>query len=334
MKTPKNTFEEFSMHIKHYVPKDFSLTKKQYTVDVETVGPMLHYALTFYMNTVVKDVVLVLKLGAILVDDVLCIGNLDTIYTEQDSETIPKHLYSKTPDVDLKSSIERFMEAEKISRKRDRDFEYQNHLFESEDEPFDESAYEYDAAYVKINLEVRPVIQKETIQQIEQKLNTNIPQFLKTFYTDVGNGYMEDNENITVFPADKIIGIVDFFQAQINEGTGYDIYTEDDFGSKLSAQETAYLKQLNSTYFVFVVSWGDYQQLELLLFDTSHHFYGLSYDIDEEQYLFATYLKDFSKTVRKHKEGSYLFCKFIDYEIMLLLGDDTAYEVKEELFRN
>jgi hypothetical protein len=68
------------------------------------------------------------------------------------------------------------------------------------------------------------------------------------------------------------------------------------------------LKRINDTYFIFAVSWLDFQFMNFLFFDTAHNFYDFEYSHEHHLVMYDDYLKNIAKDYTKHKN----FPKFLN----------------------
>lgn len=152
---------------------------------------------------------------------------------------------------------------------------------------------------------------EQDIQALENRLNTVLPNALKTLYTtyangvsfaDYVNGVSFDDEAFELLPMKKIIGIIDYIKTLQNIGFMND--DADILGEKydqqnrnwipLTEEDNAYLNHLNSHYFVFSQQWQD-ADFEILLFSKQGTFSKMEYSDDYLNYLYTEYLENFEQ---------------------------------------
>ncbi len=163
------------------------------------------------------------------------------------------------------------------------------------------------------DLELNPKSTIAAIEVTEKKLNVSIPKGLKEVYIKHCNGFGEsENEELVLFKHEEITGIMDFFQEQVNEGSGHNVFTETHLDErKLTDEEQQLVKQLNENVFIFAVNWFEDQNLDLVLFNTKGQFGGILYDHHNEYSYLDDYLKPFTTEARWHSDFNTFFSELI-----------------------
>ena len=243
---------------------------------------------------------------------------LDAFKTKDDKEGIEKALKR------YRNAEVFYLDFEKEKARRVFEREIAEGNFD-EDEEFDEEEYEFDEDYTAVSLMFKKKATPEEISEVEKRLDVKLPQSLSDFYSQTGNG-VGKGEQLEIFSTNKIIGVIDFIQDWISEGMSYDLYKAKGFGEPLSESEQALVKSINSNFYVFAVHWHDYQRLEILMFNRDHRVCGIQVDIDEDQYIFDEYLKDFQQNTKLHNELTPFFNKYIDN----LISEDIANDFYAE----
>lgn len=152
---------------------------------------------------------------------------------------------------------------------------------------------------------------EQEIQALENRLNTALPNALKTLYTtyangvsfpNVVNGVSFDDNVLELLPTTKIVGIIDYIKnlqkaGFMNDdanilGEKYD--TQNKNWIPLSEADNAHLSHLNSHYFVFTEQWQD-ADFKILLFSKHGKFTQMAYSDDYLNYLYTEYLENFEQ---------------------------------------
>lgn len=143
---------------------------------------------------------------------------------------------------------------------------------------------------------------EQEIQALENRLNTKLPNVLKTLYTTYANGVSLDDEAFELLPTMKIVGIIDYIKTLQDTG-----FMNDDAGIlgekydkqnrnwiPLSEEDKTHLNHLNSYYFVFTQQWQD-ADFEILLFSKQGAFTKMEYSDDYLNHLYTEYLENFEQ---------------------------------------
>ena len=206
-----------------------------------------------------------------------------------------------------------------------------------QDEEFESEEYEFDSEFSYLSLDYNAKAKTLDIINLEKRLNIKLPTSLIEFYSEFGNG-VGGGEQLEFLSTSKIIGLVDFLNDFISEGMPYDIFKVKGSvklgnGKALSKNEQILVNSINENYFVYAVSWHDYQRIELLIFDKNNQSCGIQFDIHDDQHVFEDYLKNFKDTTRMYPKIKPFVNRYLDYLISEMIASDfEADEILKRLF--
>lgn len=165
--------------------------------------------------------------------------------------------------------------------------------------------------------ELTPVLTQQALNKVESDLGTELPQDLRDFYQHEGNGINKaSHEKFDLFNAQRIVNLVTFFQAQMNEhengyGGTIDIFKKSVGGEPWTVEQAQKVTQASKNYFVYAVSWGsDGYSPILLMFDKSGQYFAWQASFYEEM-MFYESLENF-KDFKKNSSLKAYMTRFVD----------------------
>jgi hypothetical protein len=140
-----------------------------------------------------------------------------------------------------------------------------------------------------------------------------------------------DEDHFEIFGHHKVLGLVDAITEYINDGEENLIENAKSEGNTALVKD---LERINSTYFVFAISWLDILYMDILVFDRAYNFYLINYS--HEMHLYENVLKVLDTSFIKHKSLLSLLHNFINVmaiEMEYVESDKDPEELKYNLSR-